>query len=141
MKNIVIIRDSIIETMQIKDTVERIEFKKYCRKINKSKKLKKFRHIVDYDNGIKVYGFLYGDKPNKHELIPKKDFVEGLYYGPLMIVRILNNALDNITKDEYLEYYDKIVDAITLHSEKRSTDGSDTEGSLKDFIVSDSDFT
>jgi len=141
---VIITKSNNIKTKNINNTTDILKFKKICRKINKSKDLSKYRHIVDYEDEystIKVYGFLKGEKPNKHELIPKKDFEEGIYYGPLLVVRIKNDQLDNITKEEYISYYDKIIDAITLVSEERSTDGSDTEGSLADFIVSDSDFS
>jgi hypothetical protein len=114
-------------------------FKKICLPEKNELKLKKFRKVSEYSykkSKICAYSFLRGiGFINSHEL-PRPGVIENSpYYGPILLVRIKNNKLKNLKKKNYMELYEFLQPVEELTDEERSTDGSDTAGSLKNFIV------
>ena len=116
-------------------------------------------HAVDAREEVRFYGFKRGPgRPNPHELPPVAGGApEPLLYGPILVVRTAaaedgDDAGDNddggcrhaprdLTPAQYEAFREAAFAEESLGEEdsERSTDGSDSGSSLRDFIVDDDD--
>ena len=148
MVNIIIVKDNTYELINfdVNDDNDLLtSLKSQVLKFTK-KKIRSFRLIATHsdnkNNTYEFYGFKRTNKnykPNTHELPPgQNDSL--LLFGPIVILRKNKDTskFNSLSIDDYLRFREYIFDEESLGSDSPiSSDGSDSKGSLVEFIVYD----
>ena len=126
-----------------------------CGLVPASDAFRRFRlvrtHAVDAREEVRFYGFKRGPgRPNPHELPPVAGGApEPLLYGPILVVRTAAaedgdeyHAPRDLSPAQYEAFREAAFGEESLGEEdsSRSTDGSDSGSSLRDFIVDDDEW-